>query len=122
MTNIKDVEIEIDEMNLEDLILLGEDKLINISIKYPKDDDEEVIKMVQTKAKIKQLTMKELRNINLDNIDMNAVVNILKKALFKQDETPFTKDLIYAMPIGVSVAIVKEIMRISGMEHDIKGL
>ena len=113
-----EVKIEVDEVNLEDLIILGEDKLINISIEYPEEDDEGLIRIVRTKAKIKQLTLKELRNIDVNNINVNTIGTILSKALFKQDETSFSKKLILAMPIGVCIAITKEIMRISGVDEN----
>ena len=119
-----EAKIEIDEMNLEDLIVLGNDKLMNISIEYPLENEEgDVVRMVRTKAKIKQLTMKELKNINLNRIDLETSVNILKKSLFQQDETPFSRELILNLPVGVSIAITREILRISGVnnEDDIKG-
>lgn len=111
------INLEVEEINLEDLILLGDDKLINISITYPEERDG-TIKMIKTKAKIKQLTMKELRNLNLDKINLETVINILQKALFKQDGTAFDKNLILDLPIGVCFAISKEIMRISGVEEN----
>ena len=103
--------IEVEETSLEDLILLGEDKLIDILIEYPTENGK-----VKAKAKIKQLTMKELKNINLQNITAETSVQILEKALFKQDGTPFSKDLILALPMGVVNALGNEIMRISGAE------
>ena len=45
-------DIEVEETNLEDLILLGEDKLINVVIEYPTENGR-----VTAKAKIKQLTI-----------------------------------------------------------------
>lgn len=122
MTNVEELQkeelinLEVEEVNLEDLILLGDDKLINISITYPEEINGN-IKMVKTKAKIKQLTMKELRNIDINNINLETVINILQKGLFKQDETQFQKELLLNMPIGVCFAISKEIMRISGVEN-----
>ena len=118
ITLADDVKIVVDEVNLEYLIILGEDKLINILIEYPEENGEGLIKIVRTKAKIKQLTLKELRNIDVNNINVNTVVNILSKALFKQDETLFSKELILAMPIGVCFAITKEIMKISGVDEN----
>ena len=123
MTSIEDLQkeelinLEVEEINLEDQIILGEDKLINISVNYPEEKDGE-IKLVKNKAKIKQLTIKQLRNIDFENINMDTVVAILTKALFKQDETPFTKELILAMPIGVCFAIAREIMKISGVDEN----
>lgn len=104
--------IDVEETNLEDLILLGEDKLINILIEYPTENDT-----VKVKAKIKQLTMKELRNIDVTKPSMETNVNILTKALFKQDETPFEKELVLALPIGVVNEIAKEILKVSGVDR-----
>lgn len=109
--------IEVEETNLEDLILLGEDKLTDILIEYPRDDGTQI----KAKAKIKQLTMKELKNIDLKNVNLETSIKILEKSLFKQDGTPFSKQLITSMPVGVVTAISQEIMKLSGMEQDIKG-
>lgn len=109
--------IEVDEVNLEDLIILGDKKLINIKISYP-EEREGVIRIVNSKAKIKQLTLKELKNVDINNITVDTAVSILRKALFKQDETLFSKELILALPIGVCFAITREIMRISGVDEN----
>ena len=111
MTNPK---LEIEETNLEDLILLGEDKLINILIEYPTEDG----KHVKAKAKIKQLTMKELKNIDLNNVTAETSIQILSKSLFKQDGTTFSKDLIMSLPVGVVNAIANKIMEVSGAGQD----
>lgn len=127
MANIEELQkeeniiLEVEEVPLEDLILLGDDKLINISIKYPYEDENKMVHNVNTKAKIKQLTIKELRNIDFENINLNTMVTILNKALFKQDETPFGKELILNLPIGVSAAITKKILEISGVNTDKMG-
>ena len=105
--------IDVEETNLEDLILLGEDKLVNIIIEYPTENGT-----VQAKAKIKQLTMKELKNMDLENVTTETSIQILSKALFKQDETPFPKELILNLPIGVVNAISNEILKLSGAEQD----
>ena len=108
--------LEVEEVNLEDLIVLGTDKLINISITYPKEKAG-TINLSKTKAKIKQLSMKQLRNIDFKNLNLETVVSILTKALFKQDETAFSKNLILDLPIGVCFAITREIMKISGVDE-----
>lgn len=111
-----DAKIKVDETNLEDLIILGEDKLINITIQFPTDNGQ-----VNAKAKIKQLTMKELKNINLDVINLETNIKILTKCLYRQDETPFQRNMIEALPVGVVNAISAEILRISGVNTtDIK--
>lgn len=127
MSNIEELQkeeniiLEVEEVPLEDLILLGDDKLINISITYPYEDKNKMIHNVTTKAKIKQLTLKELRNVDFENINLNTMVTILNKALFRQDETPFGKELILDLPIGVSAAITKQILEISGVNTDKMG-
>lgn len=105
--------IEVEEVSLEDMILLGEDKLVDILIEYPTETGTQKVK-----AKIKQLTMKEVKNLNLTKPDMETSISILEKALFKQDGTPFSKELIQALPLGVMNAIGNEVMRISGADKD----
>ena len=108
--------IMVEETNLEDLILLGEEKLINITIEYPTENGN-----VKTKAKIKQLTIKEIKNMNLNenNVDIEVAIEILKKSLYKQDETPFSKDLILLLPVGVATAIAEQILKVSGIDKDL---
>jgi hypothetical protein len=114
----KSPSIEIEETSLEDLIVLGDDKLINILIEFPTDTGE----IKTAKAKIKQLTLKELRNVNLERITLDASVQILQKALFTQNEQPFSKELIYALPIGVTKKITQKILELSGVgDEDLKG-
>ena len=103
-----------EETNLEELILLGEDKLINIIIEYPTQTGE----TVQAKAKIKQLTMKELRNIDLSNVTLETSVILLTKSLFTQEGTPFQKELILELPVGVVRKITEKILEISGVKED----
>lgn len=105
--------IEVEETNLEDLILLGEDKLINIIIEYPTENGS-----IKAKAKIKQLTMKELKGMDLSKADIQANIDILSKSLFQQDGKAFTKDLITSLPLGVVNAIAEKIMEVSGVNKD----
>lgn len=105
--------IKMEETNLEDLILLGEDKLIDITIEYPTENGK-----IKAKAKIKQLTMRELKNIDLQNPSLETNISILTKALFKQDDTPFEKELILALPVGVVNAVSEKIMEVSGVHQD----
>ena len=110
MTNPK---IEVEETNLEDLILLGEDKLIDVLIEYPTENGT-----VKAKAKIKQLTMKEIKNMDLQKVTAETSVEILNKALYQQDGTPFPEELILALPIGVVNALGNEILKVSGADRD----
>ena len=111
MTNTK---INVEETNLEDLILLGEDKHIPVLIDFPTGETT-----VKVKALIKQLTLKEMDKINLNRNDpwkMN--IEILKLALLKSNGDNFTKDELLALPVGVVNVVSEEIMKISGVNVD----
>lgn len=102
------------ELNLEDLIILGDDKKIPITITFPKGNGESV----KAKALIKQLTLKELGNVNTRNNNLlDTSKLILRKALFKQDGTVFSDAEIEVLPVGVIIAISNRIMEVSGMEE-----
>lgn len=107
--------IKVEETNLEDLILLGEDKLIDIEIEFPQGENR-----IKAKAKIKPLTMKELKNINVNSKSLETNIEILSKSLFKQDGTVFDKELILDLPVGVVNAISEKIMEVSGVDTDLK--
>lgn len=107
--------IKIEETNLEDLIILGEDRLIDIEVEYPSEMGRQ-----KAKAKIKQLTMKEVKNIDVKNVTLETNINILTKSLYKQDETPFERKLILNMPVGVVNVIAEKILEISGVDTDLK--
>lgn len=109
--------IEIDEVNLEDLIILGDDKLINIKIEYPKKDGS----IVAAKAKVKQLTVTELRNLDLEHVTPETSIKILEKTLFKNDGSEFSKQELFLFPIGVVNAIANEILRLSGVNDESMG-
>ena len=106
------VELE-EEINLEELILLGDEKKIPIIITYPREDGTKI----RAKALVKQLTLKEL---NLIRIDMNNPIktntNILKKALFKQNGENFTEEELLTLPLGVVNAIGNKILELSGVD------
>lgn len=112
---MSDAKIKIEETSLEDLIVLGEDKLIDMQIEYPTENGT-----IHAKTKIKQLTMKELRNIDVNNMDLETSVKILNRSLFTQNEEPFSQELILALPVGVVFAITQKIMEISGVDVDLK--
>ena len=102
------------ELNLEDLIVLGDDKKIPITITLPKGDGESV----KAKALIKQLTLKELGNVNTKNNNLlDSSKLILRKALFKQDGSLFSDEEIEVLPVGVIIAISNRIMEVSGMDE-----
>ena len=107
--------IEVEETNLEDLILLGEDKKIKIVIEYPTEDG----RRVKAKALVKQLTLREMENlkINQDNV-LETNIQLLKRALFTHDGENFTEDMILSLPMGVVNALSEKIMELSGVRTD----
>lgn len=110
----KEAKIEVDDVNLEDLIVLGENKLVDIIIDYPTEEGS-----VKTKAKIKQLTIKELKNVDVTNPSLEANIDILCKSLYTQKGDAFSRDLILSLPVGVVNAISAKIMEISGVNRDL---
>ena len=105
--------IEVEETNLEDLILLGEDKKIQIVIEYPTDTG----RVVKAKALVKQLTLKEMEDlkINQENI-LETNVQLLQKALFTHKGDNFTEEMILSLPMGVVNALSEKIMELSGVK------
>ena len=103
--------VEVGEYGLEELILLGEDRKIPITIEYPRTDGTKV----KAKALIKQLTIKEVEEIKFTN--MNSIA-ILQRALFKSDGSNFKRSELGALPIGVVNAISEKILEVSGVTTD----
>lgn len=102
-----------EEMNLEDLIILGADKKIPLIIEYPTIDGG------KTTAKLfcKQLTLRELENVNTSSNNLQDVLPILRKTLFKQNGDNFSKPELMELPIGVLKELMIKIFELSGM-HD----
>lgn len=101
------------EVNLEELIILGEDKKIPIIITFPTVEG----KRVKAKALVKQLTLREMESIQVkrDNLITTSRM-LLEKALFKTDGEQYTKEEIYLLPLGVVTSISEKILELSGVE------
>lgn len=107
--------IEVEETNLEDLILLGEDKKVTVVIEYPTDTGGRV----KAKALIKQLTLRELDDLKISqNNVLETNVQLLKKALFTSNGENFTEEMILSLPMGVVNALSDKIMELSGVNTD----
>ena len=102
-----------EEVNLEDLLVLGEDKKIPIHITFPNPDGETVS---QAKALIKQLTLKELESVKVNSNIAESNIFILRKALFKQNGDNFSNQELQVLPIGVVNAISNKILEVSGVD------
>lgn len=102
---------EKEEVSLEELILLGVDKKIPIHIEYPLTDGT----IAKGKALIKQLTMKEIDEINVNDLNY---MTILKRSLFQSDGEPFPPSKIRQLPIGVVKALIDKIFEVSGVDPE----
>jgi len=101
-----------EELNLEDLIIMGDDKKIPIEIEFPMPNGD----MVKAKALIKQLTMGELDDVKVVNDNPFAAnLLVLELALFKSNGEHFSIDELKLLPIGVVNAIAAKVMEISGV-------
>ena len=104
-----------EEMNLEELIILGEDKKVPIKITFPTIEG----KRVTAKALVKQLTLREMENIQINQNNLIKVNRmVLEKALFKTNGESYTKEELYHLPVGVVNAISEKILELSGMDVD----
>ena len=107
--------VETEEVGLEDLLVLGEEKKIPIHITFPNPDGET---KSNAKALIKQLTLKELDSIKINTGVASSNMSILQKALFKQNGDTFTRKELEVLPIGVVNAIATKILEVSGVDLD----
>lgn len=104
--------IKVEETNLEDLIVLGEDYNIPVSIEFPKPDG----KKVKAKALIKQLTVKEMKKLQTKGKDeLEIAIEVLNTSLLKTDGTNFTKEEILYLPLGVVRSLSDKILEVSGI-------
>lgn len=107
--------IKVEETNLEDLIILGEDCHIPVSIEFPKPNGEKT----KAKALIKQLTVKEMKKIQLKGKDeLEIAIEVLNTALLKQDGSNFTREQILYLPLGVVRKLSGKILELSGLNMD----
>ena len=102
------------EYTLEELIILGGDAKTPIIVQYPLPDG----RIVRGKALVKQLTMKELNNIDFAGNDIQSAMIVLQRALFHEDGEHFKKAELEELPIGVIKQTADLIMRLSGMDSE----
>jgi hypothetical protein len=106
-------ELQDEFFDLEELILLGQDKKIPIIITYPLPDGRQV----KAKVLVRQLTLKELDNIKSQNSNLLQMsLRVMKKALFTQYGNTLTQEQIKDLPIGVVIAISNKILELSGVD------
>ena len=112
------MKVKKEQTNLEDLIILGAEKKVNIIIEFPVED-----KKVEASAKISPLTLEELDEINVLEEDyLKMQMEVLKTNLFKNNGDNYSEEELKVFPIGVINNIVQEIMKISGIDYDAQKL
>ena len=105
--------VEHEEVSLEDLLVLGEEKRIPIRITFPNPDGET---KSNAKALIKQLTLKELDSLKINSDVASSNMSILQKALFKQNGDTFSRKELEVLPLGVVNTIATKILKVSGVD------
>lgn len=109
---MKDSKIKVEETNLEDLIVLGEEYHIPCSIEFPRPDGTKVT----AKALIKQITVKEMKKVQTKGKDdLDVAMEVLGVSLLKQDGSNFTKEEIGYLPLGVVRKLSDKILEVSGI-------
>lgn len=116
LDELNNVEFQEEEFNLEELILLGDDKKIPIKIEFPKPNGE----IVKAKALIKQLTINEIDSVKSQDNQLAVAMLVLQKALFKTNGEPFSKPELRKLPIGVLNEIANKILEVSGINEETK--
>ena len=107
------VEVEAEEVPLEELIILGNNKKIPIHIIFPHEDGSKT----KSKALVKQLTLKELDRLNFNGNNLGSVhMKILQKAFFKSTGDRFSRSELEEIPVGVVKAVSDKILELSGMD------
>lgn len=108
------IKLEVEEVGLEDLIILGESKKIPIHMEYPNQDGSKT----SAKALVKQLTLKEIDKLKLKKglpvLEINK--RILKLGLYKSTGEPFTFEELDYLPIGLVEALANKISELSGAD------
>ena len=113
LEELKRVEVEAEEVPLEDLIILGNNKKIPIHIMFPQEDGSKQ----KSKAFVKQLTLKELEGLNFNGKNMSSLNRkILQKAFFKTTGENFSIAELNALPVGVVNAVSTTILELSGVD------
>ena len=109
------INIEVDEADLEDLLILGDDKKLLIEVEYPLEDGSGTVK---ARAMIKQLTLKEVNKLKLgkNSTLLQQNMAILERALFTVKEEPFPRDKLLILPVGVANAIAEKVLKWSGVD------
>lgn len=106
--------VEVEEVGLEDLIVLGERKKIPIHIIYPNEDGTKE----KAKALVRQLTLKEVDALNFNSSVLALNITVLRKALFKTNGERFSNDELEVLPLGVVNAVANKILELSGIEQN----
>ena len=95
-------------VDLETLILEGEDSLIPLKFVYPNTDRK-------TGVYMKPLTGKEFKNVNVNKIN---AITLITGCLFDMNKEALPGNVIEKLPAGVILELYRKLCEISGIELD----
>lgn len=102
-----------EEVNLEDLLVFGDDTKIPITITFPHPDG---VTTSKAKALIKQLTLKELDTSKIMKNNPEANLYLLETALFKANGDRYAREELEKLPLGVVNTLASKILEVSGID------
>ena len=105
--------------DLEALITDGADARVPVKITFPKQEPDGTIRMVQAGAMIRPLTNLEWNNAvrkKKQGLSTTDEVELLKMALYTMKGEPMPSEVVEKIPNGVTIELVKEVARISGVD------
>ena len=113
---MENTKIEVEEINLEDLIVVGEECHTPCLIQFPLPNGE----IVKSKALIKQITVRELKKMKISKKDdeLEICVKVVERGLLKKDESNFSREELLYLPIGVLRSLANKILELSGINMD----
>ena len=109
------VKLQAKEVSLEELIVLGNKKKIPITIEYPLETGE----IVKAKALIRQLTLRELEGVKLQQKTLiESNIRLLRMAFFKSNGDQWKDAELMSLPLGVINNVARKILEVSGVNPD----
>ena len=108
-----DNEVQVEPVNdelvdLESLILEGDDAFIPLKFVYPNTDKK-------TGVYLKPLTGEKFKGIDANKVN---AINLLDGCLFDLQKKPLPLKMIEKLPAGVIVELYKKLSEVSGIEID----
>jgi len=108
--------------DLESLVTDGANARFPVKFKYPKQEPDGSLRMVNAGALIRPLTNVEWNNCvrmkRTPNSKTSNEVELLKKALYNTNGEQMNPKVVESLPNGVALELVKLVSEISGVDYD----